>query len=176
MGALHGENGVDTNIKEFDVAFNVRDETDRERRAKILAQNIEQIKEINADPAQTWDAGVTNMADKNLEEIVSFYTGLPPPPSQEEQDRETERAERELLAPPRARRQALPESVDLTTRGTVSPAKSQSSCGSCAAFASVSTIETCMARETGVLPTDLSEQHLMDCAYKYKNAASGCAG
>jgi C1A family cysteine protease len=176
LGELHGKNGVDTNIKEFDIAFNIRDEKNQEYRSKILAQNIKEIEKINTDPSQTWNAGVTNMADKTIEDVVMFYTGLPPPPSQEEQDRQTERAERELLAPLRARRQALPSSVDLTSTGRVSPAKSQQSCGSCAAFASVSTIESCMARETGVLPTDLSEQHLMDCAYHYKNSASGCAG
>jgi C1A family cysteine protease len=174
VGALHGKDGTDTNIKEFEAAFNIHEKNETYR-AAILAENEELIREINADRSLTWNAGVTNMADKTIEEVVGLYTGLPPPPSQEEQDIQTEITERELLAPLRARRGSLPASVDLTAIGRVTPAKSQSSCGSCACFSSVSTIESCMHKVTGVLPTDLSEQHLMDCAYKYKGSA-GCEG
>jgi len=49
--------------------------------------------------------------------------------------------------------------------GRVSPAKSQAGCVSCAAFAAGSTIESCMHKVTGILPTDISEQHLLDCAW-----------
>ena len=84
------------------------------------------------------------MSDKTMEEIQELYTGLPPLPCQEERDRASDRAERELLEPMRRLRDTLPESVDLTTIGRVSPAKDQGECLSCAAFAAGSTIESCM--------------------------------
>jgi C1A family cysteine protease len=164
MKKLHGRNGVKTNIKEFEAAFNIQ-EKDEDSRAAILAANEELIASINADRSGSWTAGVTSMSDKTLEEIQQLYTGLPPLPSQEDRDIASERAERELLAPLRRQRQALPASVDLTTMGRVSPAKNQAGCGSCAAFAAGSTIESCFHKVTGTLPTDISEQHLMDCAW-----------
>jgi len=105
-----------------------------------------------------------------------------------------EKAERELLGPMRLRRNAmnrngrrsmksLSDSVDLVKERRVSKPKHQDydadgrriGCGSCAVFAAVSAIESCMHKVTGVLP-DLSEQHLMDCAYGYEEINEGCAG
>ena len=41
----------------------------------------------------------------------------------------------------------------------------------------VASIESCMHKVTGTIPTDLSEQHLMDCAYNsYNGANKGCEG
>jgi C1A family cysteine protease len=174
-GALQGDDGSDTNIKQFDMAFDVHGESEGFR-GPILAANEKMIKEINADPMRTWDAGVTSMADKTIEEVTKRYTGLAPPPSQEEQDMETERTEKELLAPLRESRARLPKWVDLTSTGAVSPAKKQGSCGSCASFTTVSTVETCMFKETGKLPRDLSEQELLDCAFHYKRNTMGCKG
>merc|ERR1711874_65550 len=44
------------------------------------------------------------------------------------------------------------------------PPVNQKSCGSCAAFATIATIDSCMWAATGRMEDDLSEQHLMDCA------------
>merc|ERR1712008_474623 len=53
---------------------------------------------------------------------------------------------------------------------------SQGSCGSCAAFAAMSTIETCMRRAGSPLDgLDLAEQHLVDCGYN-GNGMNGCNG
>ena len=84
------------------------------------------------------------MSDLTDEELEMTRTGRAPPPPQDEMDRRSEKAERELLAPLRSSRTTLPASVDLTTEGRISPVKSQGSCGSCAVFATVSTIESCM--------------------------------
>merc|ERR1712121_303686 len=51
--ALQGEDGSDTNIKQFDMAFDVHGESEGFR-APILAENEEKIKAINADPSRTW--------------------------------------------------------------------------------------------------------------------------
>merc|ERR1711874_255055 len=54
--------------------------------------------------------------------------------------------------------------------------KNQASCGSCAVFASVAAIDTCFWQVTGNLIDDLSEQHVMDCAYGYGYGNAGCDG
>ena len=57
----------------------------------------------------------------------------------------------------------LPESVDWRTKGVVNPIKDQGACGSCAAFATTSALESHVAIATGNL-SSLSEQNLVDCA------------
>ncbi|KAI3763189.1 hypothetical protein L1987_53642 [Smallanthus sonchifolius] len=56
----------------------------------------------------------------------------------------------------------LPRCLDWREKGMVAPIKSQGACGSCWAFAAVSTVETLNAIRTGQLVT-LSEQQLVDC-------------
>merc|ERR1712088_380877 len=64
-------------------------------------------------------------------------------------------------------REYIPSSYDARSYGLITTPKSQGSCGSCAAFAAMSTIETCMRRAgTPLDGLDLAEQHLVDCAYK----------
>ena len=67
----------------------------------------------------------------------------------------------------------LPESVDWTTKGVVTPVKDQGACGSCWAFASTGTLECNYAIKTGTL-TSLSEQQLVDCSRP--NGCQGCNG
>ena len=43
--------------------------------------------------------------------------------------------------------------------------KDQQQCGSCAAFGAIAALDTCFYFASNVLYDDLSEQHLMDCAY-----------
>jgi len=76
-----------------------------------------------------------------------------------------------------------PEEWSWVEQGGVSSIKNQKSCGSCAAFATIATFDTCMWLATGTMEDDLSEQHLMDCAnghtfYDSEGAwgAFGCDG
>jgi len=76
-----------------------------------------------------------------------------------------------------------PEEWSWVEQGGVSSIKNQKSCGSCAAFATIATFDTCMWLATGSMEDDLSEQHLMDCAnghtfYDSEGAwgAFGCDG
>lgn len=50
-------------------------------------------------------------------------------------------------------------------QGTVTKPKDQKDCGSCSAFATIASIESCFAKETQQ-KVDLSEQFLLDCAYE----------
>eukprot|EP00088_Acartia_fossae_P061372 TRINITY_DN7376_c0_g1_i2.p1 TRINITY_DN7376_c0_g1~~TRINITY_DN7376_c0_g1_i2.p1 ORF type:complete len:307 (+),score=90.81 TRINITY_DN7376_c0_g1_i2:171-1091(+) len=51
--------------------------------------------------------------------------------------------------------------------GMVSSVKNQAQCGSCAAFAAIGALESCSGISAGSLANDLSEQHILDCAYNH---------
>ena len=74
----------------------------------------------------------------------------------------------------RYNRGSAPRSYSAVDEGIVSPIRNQKQCGSCVAFATVATIETCFKKITGVFG-DYSEQELVDCGYN-KNYAYGCNG
>jgi len=72
-------------------------------------------------------------------------------------------------------RSSVPDSYSAVDEGLVSPVKNQQyPCGSCVAFALISSVETCFKKVTGVFG-DYSEQQLMDCGYEGKeiNACEG---
>merc|ERR1719369_1640501 len=74
-------------------------------------------------------------------------------------------------------RVGAPRSFSAKRRGWTTPAKSQGSCGSCAAFAATGLHETCMAKAGAANGEkdnlDLSEQYIIDCAYKKKQGYHG---
>ncbi len=65
----------------------------------------------------------------------------------------------------------IPEAIDWREKGAVNPIKDQGDCGSCWAFAVVSSVESAYAIKTGNL-VDLSEQQLVDCV----DSCLGCSG
>merc|ERR1711997_372737 len=74
-------------------------------------------------------------------------------------------------------REYIPSSYDARAYGLITKPKDQMSCGSCAAFAAMSTIETCMRRAgTPLDGLDLAEQHLVDCGYNPSSGMNGCNG
>ena len=44
----------------------------------------------------------------------------------------------------------------------------QAQCGSCAAFSVIGAVESCFNIQRGKVVDDLSEQHILDCAYNYQ--------
>jgi len=71
---------------------------------------------------------------------------------------------------------ALPESVDWTKLGAVTPVKDQGQCGSCWSFSTTGALEGAFFIKTGVLQS-FSEQQLVDCD-NFKNGGKdhGCKG
>merc|ERR1712241_1165680 len=103
------------------------------------------------------------------EREVALNLGVPP--KEEEMTNSVD-----PLMEARIQARSAPDSWSWKDQGGVTSIKNQASCGSCAVFASVAAIDTCFWQVTGNLIDDLSEQHVMDCAYGYGYGNAGCDG
>jgi len=120
----------------------------------------------------SWWRKVTKHYDLTMEEIEAELN-LGSLPVEKEYLPTTEEDEKMQA---RIQARAAPDSWSWKDQGGVTSIKDQASCGSCAVFAAVATIDTCMWQVTGHLEDDLSEQNLMDCAYGYGYGNAGCDG
>merc|ERR1719348_222840 len=175
----------DIDEKEFEEYFNldpVNDSEELKRRSDALKANEDIIKKTNKEfeaGEKTWFDKMNEFADLTEEEFLQEKTGsndivegrgLISPPEEERLDEESER----YFDTFRYSRASVPASYSSVDRGYVSPVKNQRQCGSCVAFATMNTVETCFKKLTGVFG-DYAEQQFVDCAYG-QNGANGCNG
>jgi len=174
---------------EFEKDFGIEPAEDPEeeaRRAEALEKNEEDVKKANEkfmEGEQTWYEKVNEFANLPEDEFEASHTGLfknstvyargllriPVPVD--------EASERYLDQFRFSRADDVPASYDSNALGHVSPVKYQESCGSCVAFATMATVETCFKKATGGDFGDYSEQQLVDCGYDgyYNNGCNGAA-
>ncbi|OMJ95411.1 hypothetical protein SteCoe_1172 [Stentor coeruleus] len=129
-----------------------QDEVEYESRFRIFRDNLAYIRVFNS-LNKDWTLGVNYMADLTGEEFKSMFTGHHGQPPFEPV--------------------SIPNEVDWTTQGAVTPVKNQGQCASGWAFSTTGSVESAwfLAGHTLV---SLSEQQLISCTTSYGN--NGCNG
>jgi len=135
-------------------------------RLSAFKANVEIVRNHQANPARSFEMGLTKFADMSSEEFADTYLGYVP--------RQRSFLRSKNQAPKHAKNVALPASVDWVAAGKVTPIKDQGQCGSCWAFSTTGSVEAAYAIENNASPISLSEQELVDCAQSTGN--EGCEG
>merc|ERR1711936_676413 len=159
----------------------IDDPEEKVRRAETLKKHEQEVLENNEAflaGNQTWFDEINEFSVLTDEELEANHTGVlvdkrfakgmynvPLP-----YDAESER----FYDAVRYSRSSVPASYNSVTLGNVSPVKSQGSCGSCVAFATMALVETCFKKAVGTFG-DYSEQHFVDCAFD-GDLVNGCNG
>ena len=139
---------------------------EEKKRKLIFTSNLEFIlrhNELYKRGLQNFTVGLNHFADLTNQEYREFYTGL--------KTNGNEPLGKSPQIQYASNKSNLPDTVDWTTKGVVTPIKQQSQCYSCWAFSAVASIESQHAIKTGNL-VSLSEQNLVDCSITNK----GCDG
>jgi len=147
-----------------------------EARKAIFQKNLEEMTEHNKRYAAgeiSWWKKVHVDMDLTPEEFLAKRAGGIPKLDSKSVVTDTldERIQAKLKAMGPA-----PKEVDWVAAGKVSSVKNQGGCGSCAAFSVIGSVESCYMIK-GDMANDLSEQHILDCAYNhFVNDESGSWG
>ena len=135
-----------------------------EYRQAVWSANVRMIEAHNSAP-HDWTMAVNKFADMTADEFSALYItgGF------------NGNAERRVLDAGNHLFYSvgLPQSVDWSTQGAVTPVKNQGQCGSCWAFSTTGSLEGAHFLKNGTLAS-LSEQQLVDCAASTGN--QGCNG
>jgi len=183
----------DLDLNQFDKKFKVliSDDAEKGAEAKRLKEVEDEIDKENkkfAEGKESFKEKLYPFSDLSKEEFKKEKTGLVPDPqgrviyakglqippeSERVMTPEMQAKVDELYA---RNRGWTPRSFSSQSKGWVTKARSQDNCGSCAAFAAHGLHEVCMAKAGAPIKNlDLSEQHIIDCAYGYKRI-NGCHG
>merc|ERR1712061_724406 len=182
FGDLDPEDDLDEDQFETEFGLDpVTDPAEKAKRKTALKDSEAEVKKENKkyqNGKADWYEQINEFSDLPEDEfekektgdVVTYARGLLTPKIKPV-DEISERYIESLLA----RRASVPASYSAVSAGIVSSVKSQGSCGSCVAFASMAAIETCMKKASGGKLADFSEQQIIDCGYG-KNGARGCNG
>merc|ERR1712111_243301 len=174
--------------KEFEKEFNVlhNNKEQEKKAADQLAKEEKEIEEQNSNPNGHFKEKLNQWSDLDKETFLREKTGLKtearmiyPTGLLWDPNTRNSPAEKAMLEANYRKLKArgdLPDSYSAKDDGLVTDARSQGSCGSCAAFMTGGALEICLAK-AGASLTDLnvSEQQLVDCAYD-GSTALGCDG
>jgi len=137
-------------------------EEEETRRFEIFRKNLAIIDEYNSKNL-SFQLGVNEFADLDPDEFANQYFGLKKPDNMWN--------ELPHLGTHVYNGEALPASVDWSTKGAVTPIKNQKQCGSCWSFSTTGSLEGAWEIATGKL-VSVSEQQFVDC----DKVDSGCNG
>ena len=129
-------------------------------RQSIYLNNLIRIAQHNSEN-HTWTMGVNKFADLTSNEFSQRYAGC------------YHQTRMYVDEPEQYELSALPQSVNWTEHGAVTPVKDQGQCGSCWAFSTTGSTESAwfLSKNQSV---SLSEQQLVDCSGAEGN--QGCNG
>lgn len=140
--------------------------SERDYRNSVFDANVERIYLHNMYSNSGWTMAVNKFADMTANEWRSVYTR---PYNWTQMQMQKEKKKQSIALPS----SALPESVDWSSQGAVTPVKNQGKCGASWAFSATGALEGAWFLSKGVL-YNVSEQELIDCSESLGN--KGCEG
>jgi len=133
----------------------------------IFASNLDGIEKHNADKTQTYQLGQNQFSHMTHDEFMdAVHVGGTRVPNLRREPTAT------VHTGP-GDRSSLPDSVDWSAQGAVTPVKDQGNCGSCWSFSATGALEGAYQIKYGSL-TAFSEQQLVSCDVDGGDA--GCSG
>lgn len=135
---------------------------EEDQRFQIFKVNVDLIASTNSKNL-SFTLGITEFADQTVDEFASTHFGMGKPSGAWDS--------LPHLGTHKHGGEPLPDSVDWTTKGAVTPVKNQGQCGSCWSFSTTGALEGAWQIASGNLVA-LSEQQFVDC----DKVDQGCNG
>jgi len=154
----------DAFVKEFEKSYATAAE--RAHRFAIYVENRLRVAELNREHSAATFA-LNAFADLTWEEFRSTYVGGFKPALEQQWEGLPHLGTHQYSGAD------LPDEIDWTTKGAVTPIKNQGQCGSCWAFSAIGALEGAWEIASGKL-VPLSEQELVDCSHN--GVDQGCHG